>query len=176
MKTGQLFFRPLTSEDVTESYVSWLNDPKINRFLEVRHSHQTIESCLSFVDHTNSNPREHLFGVFLSDSMGQHIGNCKLGSVDPVHLTGEISLFIGESECWGRGLGGEIIQMLTSYGFHDLSLEKITAGCYEENIGSLKAFLKHGYAVEGFLRNHVFDQGKRSGCFKLGLSRQDYLR
>ncbi len=35
---------PLTQDDITEEYIAWLNDPIVNKFLEVRHVNQTIET------------------------------------------------------------------------------------------------------------------------------------
>ena len=61
----RLIYRRLDEKDVTEEYIYWLNDPVINRFLEVRHSPQTISSCLEFVKQTNLDPAQHLFGMFL---------------------------------------------------------------------------------------------------------------
>jgi len=39
-------------------------------------------------------------------------------------------------------------------------LHKLTAGAYENNIGSIKAFQKVGFGEEGRKKNHYFYQGK----------------
>jgi ribosomal-protein-alanine N-acetyltransferase len=169
-----LFYRLLKESDVTETYVNWLNDSEINKYLETRHSYHTLDSCQIFVADMLMDKNQHLFGIFLK-SNNAHIGNIKLGFIDPNHHTGQIGLLIGEKDQWGKGFATEAIKELTSWGFKSLSLQKIEAGCYDENIGSLRAFLKAGYQVEGFLRSHSVCGTKRVGSFLLGILPHEIL-
>lgn len=164
--------RPITESDVTQTYADWLNDPEVNRYLETRHAVQTIESCKDFVQKCNQDDCSYLFGVFLKED-GTHIGNTKLGFINRFHGTGQLSLFIGEKLCWGKGLAAEIVQGLTEYGFNQLGLERIEAGIYEDNLASLRAFLKVGYNVDGFFRSHVVSNNRRTGSFWLGILKHE---
>jgi [ribosomal protein S5]-alanine N-acetyltransferase len=60
---------------------------EFNRYLETRHSVQTLDSCCGFVRRCNADDREHLFGVFLKDS-GRYICNAKLGAINQIHQRG----------------------------------------------------------------------------------------
>ncbi len=164
----RLIYRRLDEKDVTEEYIYWLNDPVINRFLEVRHSPQTINSCLEFVKQTNSDPAQHLFGMFLVQDE-KHIGNIKLGFINQYHCRGQLSLFIGNKNYWGKGYASESIRTITKWGFDNLGLAKIEAGCCETNIASKNAFLKAGYKVEGHFRKHELIDGKREDAYCLGI-------
>lgn len=155
-------------EMVTECYVKWLNDPSVNRFLETRFSTQSLDTCRGFVSAAFSNPTEFLMGIFIN-SENRHIGNIKLGAVNQNHLTGQISLFIGDTAYWGKGYAREAIQLIAGWGFANLSLKKIEAGCYDQNLASLRTFLSVGFQVEGFFRSHVDDQGLRCGSFWMGI-------
>ena len=167
-KSKRLILRILTPVDVSLKYVEWLNDPEINQYLETRFHTQNIDSCIEFVQNMHSNKSDFLFGIFLRDS-DFHIGNIKLGFVNPNHKSAQISLFIGEKEQWNKGFATEAIKAITLWGFQELGLEKIEAGCYEQNLGSLRAFLKVGYQVEGFFRKHILLADKRYGSFWLGI-------
>lgn len=169
-----LLYRLLKHTDVTENYVSWLNNPEINKYLEARHSYHTFDSCQAFVAEMLRDNNQHLFGIFLK-SNNSHIGNIKLGFIDSNYHTGQIGLLIGEKDQWGKGFATEAIKELTSWGFKSLSLQKIEAGCYDNNIGSLRAFLKVGYQVEGFLRSHSICGEKRVGSFLLGILPHEIL-
>lgn len=171
----RLFFRSLTQSDVTEKYVGWLNDPGINRFLETRFSVHTLETCSTFVAETNADPQSYLFGIF-DRNTGYHIGNIKLGFIKPVHQSGQISLFIGDKGYWRRGIATEAISTITNWAFYSLNLERVEAGCYDENIGSLRAFLKAGYTVEGYLRKNVLFENRRIGSFWLAILKDDASR
>lgn len=163
-------------DDATERYASWLNDPNVNQYLETRFSPQTVDACASFIESCNADENSCLLGIFDStdEPTPPHIGNIKIGFINRHYDVGQLSLFIGEPSCWGKGYATEAIQAVSQYGFRTLNLEKIEAGCYEKNTASLRAFLNVGYSVEGFLRSSVVDtQGKRSGIFRLGLLRSE---
>jgi ribosomal-protein-alanine N-acetyltransferase len=164
--TERLVIRVLTEHDVTEKYVAWLNDPEINRFLEVKHQVDDLESCLRFVSSMNDSRTENLFGIFVND---EHIGNIKLGLINWVHQYGELSFFIGEKQSWGKGFITEAIAAVCSYGFNELGLVKIAAGCYAENLSSLRVLTKSGFEIEGLLKQHVNFEGSRQDVYKLGL-------
>lgn len=174
ISSKRLLFRTLNSEDVSDRYVNWLNDPHINQFLETRFSHQNLESCEKFVSDTKNDPNSFLFGIFNKENV-EHIGNIKLGFINTNHRSGELSLFIGEKSYWGKGLATESIRAITKWGFDELQLERIEAGCYDANIGILRAFIKAGYSVEGFFRKSVVFNGRRIGCFWLGIIHNDQI-
>ena len=167
LSSKRLIYKTLTVDNVSQTYVDWLNDPEVNCYLETRHMHQTAESCRSYVADMEISSTNNLFGIYLRES-GQHIGNVKLGFINPYYQRAQLSLFIGEKDCWEKGFATETIKAITSWGFNDLKLEKIEAGCYDKNIGSLRAFLKAGYQVEGYLRKNIILDDERIGSFWLG--------
>lgn len=170
----RLLFRTLSKEDVSERYLGWLNDPDVNQFLETRFTSQTREACEKFVSDMEKDAASYLFGIFDKETF-EHIGNLKLGFINTHHLSAQLSLLIGKKSCWGKGYATESIRCITKWGFDVLKLERIEAGCYDTNMGSLRAFLKAGYSVEGFFRNSVIYEGRRIGCFWLGILRNDQI-
>lgn len=170
----RLLYRKLSSEDVSERYIGWLNDPEVNRYLEIRFDKHTLETCHAFVERTNDDACSHLFGLFDKQSRS-HIGNIKLGFINSRHQRGELSFFIGDKRFQGRGLATEAVRELTRWGFAECGLQKIEAGCYEQNFASLRCLLKSGFFVEGFARNAVELEGRRMGCFKLGALPEQFL-
>lgn len=170
--SARLAYKALTSEDVGEKYVGWLNDPEVNRFLETRFIHQTLETCRNFVGRVNADPLQHLFGIF-DKECNRHIGNIKLGSIYPHHRKGEISFFIGDKSYHRKGLATEAVSAITRWGFQHCGLQKIEAGCYDANLASLRTLLKCGYSVEGYLRSSVVSDGQRIGSFLVGITAED---
>lgn len=174
IETPRLILRTLLDDDVSRTYVDWLNNPEVNRYLETRHGVQTLSSCKDFVQRCNLDKSELLLGVFLRETMA-HIGNVKLGFINNIHSRGQLSLFIGDKKLWGQGLAKEIVYSTTQYGFEKAGLERIEAGCYEGNLSSLRVFLSVGYTVEGFFRSHaVSESGQRMGCFWMGMLKHEF--
>jgi RimJ/RimL family protein N-acetyltransferase len=160
LETENLVLRPLHVDDVSEAYVGWLNDPEINRFLESRFVLHSLASVQSFVQAMSKDRKNILFGIFEKASK-RHVGNIKVGPIDLHHETAVVGLMIGERACWGRGYATEAISEVSRYGFMQLGLKKLVAGVYENNIGSLRAFQKAGYDIEGRQRNQFKYQGER---------------
>lgn len=168
-----LRLRPLTLADVSERYVTWLNDPAVNRFLETRHRVQTLESVAAFVSEMTSRADARLFAICLSDG-DRHIGNIKVGPIKPNHALADVSLFIGERDCWGKGYATEAIRLASRFAFEQMPVVKLAAGFYAENVASIRAFLKAGYREEGLRRRHYILDGKPSDIVELGLCAEDY--
>lgn len=174
VSSEKLFFRELTQDDVSERYVAWLNDAETNKYLEARFIVNTLDTCRNFVCEMSKDRNNYLFGIY-ENSEQHHIGNIKL-CVDPNHKTGSVGLLIGEKSCRNKGYGTESIRCITKWGFRELGLERIEAGCYESNTLSLLAFLRVGYSIEGFLRKSIATKDQRIGLILLGIVKGDQLK
>ncbi|MEO8021578.1 MAG: GNAT family N-acetyltransferase [Polaromonas sp.] len=161
IETARLQLRNLTSADVTECYLSWLSDPEVLRYLEVRFSKPgSLEELGAFVKNVNDSTDTLMFGIFRKDT-GRHIGNIKLGPLKFEHARAEIGFLIGDRSSWGAGYASEAIQAVAQFGLDHLKLVKIGAGCYETNVGSMKALLKAGFLQVATIPNDVVSDGVR---------------
>jgi [ribosomal protein S5]-alanine N-acetyltransferase len=159
---------PLTVAHVTDAYVGWLNDPLVNRYLEVRFARHDRASVAAFVARVDASDDEHLFGIFLRED-GRHIGNIKIGPVSARHGVGEVSLLIGERDFWGRAPATDAIHTVSRHGFDTLGVRKLTAGVYASNAGSAAAFQRVGYREEGRRRRHYLSDSGPCDLLLYGL-------
>lgn len=148
----------LERSDVSETYVEWLNNREINKFLESRFQIHTVETTRNFVETMLRSQSNLLFGI-RSLSLQRHVGNIKLGPIDNRHGLAEIGLMIGDRQAWGQGIGTDAIAAVTNLARTQLGLRKITAGCYGSNKGSSKAFLRAGFMVEAVRKDHFLLDG-----------------
>ena len=153
------YLRPLEMDDVSKSYVGWLNDPEVNGFLESRFLKQTKTTVKKYVSAIKKD-KNYLFLAIVIKDGGKHIGNIKLGPINKVHGFAEIGILIGDKSSWGKGYATEAIKLLVNHAFKNLGLRKLTAGCYETNVGSIKAFQKAGFLEEGRFKKHYAYNGK----------------
>ena len=172
--SNNLYYRPLTTNDISDEYISWLNSRDINKYLEVRHTKHSRKKVNEFISLKNQSEDEYLYGVFCQKH-NKHIGNVKIGNINHIYKTGEISLFIGDKNYWGKKLGIEIIKTLTYHAFNNLGLLKLEAGCYESNKASLKSFLACEYLIEGNLKSHVISDGNRENVIRLGIIKDEQI-
>jgi RimJ/RimL family protein N-acetyltransferase len=149
-----VMLRLVTLADCCEQYVEWLQDSEVNRYLETRWSSQTLESVSAFVDAMTSSSDSYLFAI-VDRSRERHVGNIKIGPVNLHHAFADISYFIGDRTCWGKGLATDAIRIATRVAFERLDLHKTQAALYAGNVGSGRALEKAGYSLEGRQRAQV---------------------
>lgn len=166
---GVIQLRCLRSEEAGHKYLGWLHDREVNRYLEIRHSlPASMADLAQFVDSVNQSPDSILFGIFLQD--GNHIGNIKIGPINRANRRAEVGLLLGDKGQWGRGYATRAIRLVSDFAFQDLGLVRLTAGCYQPNQGSFRAFMKAGYRHEGTLANYWQCEGQSVGEIMMGLS------
>lgn len=157
-ESERLYIRPIKLTDVTNEYIKWLNSKQINKFLESRFVKHNQKTLRNYVRKILKDKNLYFFAIFQKDD-GKHIGNIKLGPIDWHHKFGEIGIIIGDKAYWGQGYATEAIKLITNFAFKKLKLHKLTAGAYENNLGSIKAFTKAGFKREGYRKNHfLFNQ------------------
>lgn len=173
LETPRLQLRTMSAADASDAYFSWMCDPEVCRYLEVRFTGVKDKRELAdFIESTNASQDSLLLGIFLREN-GRHIGNIKLGPIVARHARSEIGYLIGDRTAWGKGYATEAIREISRYGMEKLKLAKITAGIYETNCGSAKALLKAGFVLEARIPAHVVCEGKRIASEIYGLDRQD---
>lgn len=137
--------RVLKPDDVHIGYVSGLNDPEVNRYLDgVKRVTQTERSVVEFVRNDLSAANAILFGIWLEDG-APHAGTVRLHGIDPFHKTAHIGICIFDKIAWGRGIGAKAIGAVTQWAMTSLGLRWVEAGAYEGNVASQKAFVSAGY-------------------------------
>jgi ribosomal-protein-alanine N-acetyltransferase len=169
INADRLVLSILDASGVGDRYLSWMTNPLVVRYLESRFEAPTISGLGDFVEQMRKSKDSYFFGIFVAN---EHVGNIKLGPVNLHHSRASMGVIIGEESAWGKGIATAAIQALTNWAFDTLGLHKITAGSYAENLGSIRAFEKAGYEIEGRLRNEVvLVDGTRSDTILLGKSR-----
>ena len=109
-----IYLKELNKKNVTNSYVSWMNDLEVHQYTEQKYKKHTINDVLIFVEEKKKSKNEFLYGIFLKKN-NEHIGNIKLGPINTIHKHADISYFIGNKKMWGRGYATKAIKKITSW-------------------------------------------------------------
>lgn len=152
ISASSFYLGPIHLDHVDNTYISWLKNPEVNKFLEVRHLAVTVDSQKVFVTDCNESTNTYLFGIF---NNGILIGTLKVGPINSLYLTSDIGIMIGNSSFWGKGIASESIGLIVDWAKQNLKLRKVTAGAYATNIGSIKSFLANNFVREGLLVKQV---------------------
>ena len=168
IESGRILLRPVTLEDVNENYLCWMNDPEVMRYTESRFQPHSLESIRDYVQSVQKEPA-NLFLAIIEKESGNHIGNVKIGHINPMHHSADVGIIIGNKACWGRGYASETLELVATYAAETLQLHKLWAGIYANNLGSIQAFLRAGFVLEGRFAGHWFCEGEYVDGVQLGL-------
>lgn len=138
------YLRPLRIADVHAAYVSGLNDPDVNRYLEVKHTKQTMQSVLDFVAANEASANSVLWGIW-QENAKNHCGTVRLHGIEYHHKTAHIGVCLFDKSVWGQHLGKKAITAVTGWALGELGLRWVEAGAYQDNVASQRAFLAAGY-------------------------------
>ena len=169
IRDNRVYLRKVSVEDINNRYIEWLNDKETNQFMETRFEKQTYEAAIEYWRNMHKDLRCHWFAICDTETK-THIGNIKLGPINKVHKSGDISLFIGEKRFRGKGYASSALMKMIDFSFSELGLRKLNAGLYATNIKSKNLFLKSGFSVEGVLKEQVILEGKRVDVIKMGIT------
>ncbi len=172
IETKCLVLRNLESNDVTQNYVDWLNNPEINKYLSCANTFQTMEACISYVQSYQKRNDAALIGIFLKEN-GLHIGNLTFSTVDWHNKSVAVGISIGRKEYTRKGLAKEALSSIVEHCFEQLKFHRLWAGINVENIRSLNLFIKCGFKIEKFLRDSSNINGKLQDSYIVSVLEKD---
>lgn len=159
MVGGKLYLRPLLKSDITERYLSWLNDAEVTRYIETGLFPVTEKDLEEFYKKILVSKTDIMFAI-IDKKHDLHIGNIKLGGINWVHRFADVGIIIGDKAYRGRGYGEEALRLLLGYAFNRLNLNKVILGAYATNLAALKSFKKVGFTIEGRIKKLFCNDGK----------------
>ena len=173
MRGSKVYLRPLERADLNETYLGWLNDAEVTRYLETGAFPATMHDLEKFYEGVTGSRTEVIFAIADRRSH-RHIGNVKLGPINWVHRRAMFGIMIGDKGFWGRGVGEEVTRLMVEYGFFRLNLHRIGLVVFEEHVPGVRCYQKVGFKIEGCLREQMFQNGKYKNHLWMGLLRSEY--
>lgn len=159
--------RKIMLEDANEKYLRWMRDEQVNQFLESRFQSWSIKKIANYIEKISQSPDSIMLAI-IAKKTGEHIGNIKIGPISQAHKFAELGIIIGAKNYWGKGLATETIKKVTEYCFKSLGLHKVTAGAYINNLGSISAFKKSGFKIEGIRKKQFLYKNRFVDAVLLG--------
>ena len=166
LETQRLFLEPLSLSHASERYVNWLNDERVNKYLETKNGY-TLNMLNEYLRSIEENDI-CAWAVHLKET-GIHIGNIKINPIDERNLNAEYGILIGERSSWGKGYAYEASKKVFDFCFADMKLRKITLGVVKANQSAMKLYKKMGFKIEGELKSHSFHDGQWQDVIRMAL-------
>ncbi len=161
LKTKRLNIRELELKDIDN--VHQLHSlPETDEFntLGIPKTIQVTKTILSeWLDEQNQNPRNsYVFGIELEE-VRKFIGLIAINLGKKNYRTAEV-WFKVHKDFWRNGYTTDALTKMLDFGFNQLQLHRIEAGCAIDNIASSKVLEKVGMTREGLKRKKLPIRGE----------------
>jgi RimJ/RimL family protein N-acetyltransferase len=153
MDGRRVYLRPLAQADVGPRYLSWINDPEVNKYLTVGKLPASERDLIDFVSSFEGSTTSAAFAIVGQDS-DAHVGNVVLNKIEWISRSADIGLMIGDPDVRGLGYQTDVLELLVPYAFRKLNLRRLYAGVLESMAEYLQAVQTLGFVEEGRWRQH----------------------
>jgi ribosomal-protein-alanine N-acetyltransferase len=175
-QTDRINFRKVSTEDLNDIH-ELHSLPETDKFntLGIPETPQETEKIINdWCLRQNAKPQtSYVFCLDLVDTK-QFIGLLALIIGKPNYKTAEVWYKI-HSNHWGKGYATEALSKLIYFGFNDLGLHRIEAGCAVENIASIKVLEKVGMTKEGIKRKKLPIRGEWKDNYFYAILDEDFF-
>lgn len=170
----RIYLRPLRVEDVSERYLSWLRDQDVKAFLEVDGNELSLDDIRSYILEGPASGAYFMYAICLKAN-DLHIGNVKVGPINKKHLIADLPVVIGDKDYWGKGIAVEAIALGNQIAFAEHGIRKLHGQIYRSNIGSIKAYCRAGWIIEGLIRGRYLVDGKPMDQVMVSCNNPEFL-
>jgi RimJ/RimL family protein N-acetyltransferase len=172
---GSRTYLRLYQEGDCESIARWLNDAEVTNFMFYGQLPMTLDEVKVFIECQIASPDNIVFIICKREVVKDTpIGFCGLYDWHRTAHKAEMRILVGEKIDWGTGIGTEVVEMLTWYGFDRLNLHRIYLGFTQSNKAAGRVYEKAGYEEEGILRDDIFRNGRYYDSVRMGILRARY--
>ena len=158
MMRDEIFLRPLEIDDIQEEYVSWFtnSDGHLDYFTG---SGRVFSKDMLIDDFIKGRDTLSWFYYLITNVRGDFIGNVKIGPIDLVNKTSDLVCLVGNRRFLGAGIGSRAIALANHVAFDSHDIRRLQGGMVSNNIGSIKAYTKAGWVIEGRFKGYYLSQG-----------------
>lgn len=101
------------------------------------------------------------------------VGKMEIG-YDLENKTGTFEIMVGDKQLWGKGIAIKALQVLFSYGFNNLGLNRMSCEVFSFNKRSLKLMKKMNMHVDGLMRDGMYVHDKFVDVYIFSMLRREY--
>ena len=172
IKSNRITFRAIELDDLA-ILQNWANDAEIQYMLGGWHFPTNMNDQKKWFELLSCNSLNQRF--IIVDNQNQiPIGMVNLININFKDGNAEHGLLI-DKKFQGKGFGFEAVNLIMTYAFNELRLNRLETTIISINEPSLKLFAKCGWKREGILRDWYFRKGEYIDKILLGILKKDFL-
>jgi len=163
----------LVEEEDLPLLVAWRNTPSIwagffNKFP------LSMAGQKAWFANLVADQRKTLFVICTLEG-DEPIGTIGLEHIDFANQSTEFgNILIGKQECIGKGYATEATELMLSYCFLRLNMNRIYLEVYADNAKAVKLYERCGFRIEGTLREAQFEGGVFKDLLVMSILRREF--
>lgn len=151
-------FREIERNDLQE-ITKWRNDKFLIDLLGAPFRYINSEIDQSWFDHYLKNRNNNVRLGIYCDHKEIIIGAVYLTNIDWVSRNAELSIWIGNSDYQGKGIGKIAVQTILKHAFQNLNLYRVYLTLLRTNNRARKLYVSSGFISEGIQRSAIYKNG-----------------
>jgi len=156
-ETERIYLKLLEEYEITEEYLSW-HSQEHTGYYSSSGKKFSKDFLLTEMREGKNNETLFVYGIYFKDN-SKLIGNIKIGPIDKRHQISDLIVFIGDKTYLGKGLAVEAIKICNKVAFEQHNVRKLYGGMFKSNVGSVKAYTKAEWVIEGVLKAQYLVDG-----------------
>jgi len=165
------YLSPIDLDDLPK-YMEWLNSEELFKYLLVGTSVISTETEKEALIRLS---KEHVYGI-IEKEKNQLIGNVGLVSINHIHKSAELGIFIENKYYQNNGYGTEALRLLVDYAFRILGIENIMLRVFDYNERAKKSYEKVGFKKIGVRRHSHYYNNERHNEIYMDIVKEDFYK
>lgn len=153
-----------------EAMFRWVSDPGIAENIGLRRK-PSLELTREWIERSKSDSNTNAFAIL---QKSKHVGNVVLDQHDPIILSSRLSIYIGEPEARGCGVGKSAGYLAANIQFTLFHRRKIWLIVHTENAAAIATYKSIGFQIEGTHRQEFHMLGTYADVFYMGLLSDEF--
>lgn len=164
-----LRLRAINVDDAERMY-AWMRDPVIRNNVGLR-SEPSLKATLAWIGRAETDQGMAAWAIEIG---GRHVGNVILDQLDQLVRSVRLSVYIGDSDFRGRGVGGRAIDLALRDAFEQRALAKVWLSVVIDNVSAIRCYHRCGFRIEGIHRQDFYADGAIKDSLYMGVTRSDF--
>ena len=165
--------RPVEPAD-GEAFYKYKNDPEVVDLLGGFRTGYSRADIAEWIERHRKRPDEVVWTIAEVET-DRGLGHVGLYNIDHRIRSAEFGIMIGDKSYWGKGIGRRCTDLVFTYGFHYLNLNRIHLSVLATNQRAFRLYRSLGCQEEGRLRQAQYKNGEYVDLILMGLLREEYL-
>ena len=153
---SNIIVREFEVSDLTEEYISWLNDPEITKFSNQRFILHNRATCQAYFESFLGSKNKFLAITYKKNN--KMIGTMTVYK-NLHHGTADVGIMIGDKNYWGQGCGQEAWDLVLIWLLNTVGVRKVTAGAMECNLGMIKLMVRSNMKLDAIKKEQEILDG-----------------